>query len=106
MYHYSPSSTTAPLYPPSPVICPTLPVVPIPVTPNISPTVNTLQQFSHISEVTFPTDSKMGQKQQFQRPDSQPTSIKAEPGSIMGSIASASIANKASESLVYNVYSI
>lgn len=33
---------------------------------------------------------------QFQRPASQATSVKAEPGSGMGSIASASIANKVS----------
>lgn len=43
---------------------------------------------------------------QFQRPASQATSVKAEPGSAMGSIASASVANKVRMSLntneVYN----
>lgn len=32
----------------------------------------------------------------FQRPASQATSVKAEPGSVMGSIASASVANRVS----------
>lgn len=39
---------------------------------------------------------------QFQRPASQATSVKAEPGSAMGSIASASVANKVSPSITNN----
>ncbi|KAJ8939006.1 hypothetical protein NQ314_011256 [Rhamnusium bicolor] len=89
-------------YPVSPILCPTLPVLPVPMVPpnpTINPNslqVNNIQglpnnssrqsEFKHITSVDTP---------QFQRPASQATSVKAEPGSAMGSNTSASLANKA-----------
>ncbi|KAJ8961293.1 hypothetical protein NQ318_008978 [Aromia moschata] len=91
------------LYPTSPIICPTLPIVSVPVVPPTIPDsrpIASLQQpVSSIPNGTpVHTDHKPNTATitpQFQRPASQATSVKAEPGSVMGSIASASVANKA-----------
>ncbi|XP_074028753.1 period circadian regulator isoform X2 [Leptinotarsa decemlineata] len=96
------------IYPPSPIICSTLPVLQVPVVPPISsiPLMNpsdtrqmgNLQQVSNAessSHVQLEHKPSTPHTPQFQRPASQATSVKAEPGSGMGSIASASVANKA-----------
>ncbi|KAJ8978518.1 hypothetical protein NQ317_002422 [Molorchus minor] len=103
MYNYN--ST---LYPTSPVVCPTLPVVPVPMVPPSSipcvRPISSLQQqvdtnpsstavMTELSEPVTPFGT------QFQIPASQHTSVKAEPGSAIGSIASVSVANK-------NIYSL
>lgn len=87
------------MYPMSPIICSPLPVVPVPVAHTLAPMVP--EQMSNTSPTAVqpnstPERNKCGTKSapQFQRPASQATSVKAEPGSGMGSIASASIANK------------
>ncbi|CAG9837143.1 unnamed protein product [Diabrotica balteata] len=108
------------LYPTSPFICPTVPVVPLPmVPPQLNPInpaadvrpINPLQTINSVGVTsqgcvnvvsehkpntpnTPQTAHTPQMPQQFQRPASQATSIKAEPGSVMGSIASASLANK------------
>ncbi|XP_056639780.1 period circadian protein isoform X4 [Diorhabda sublineata] len=114
------------LYPTSPFICPTVPMVPLPMVPppinSINPTadVRPLNQMQSLNDITNPgcvpvvSEHKPNMPstplpthtphtpQQFQRPASQATSVKAEPGSVMGSIASASGANKISEPAVIN----
>ncbi|XP_050510213.1 period circadian protein isoform X2 [Diabrotica virgifera virgifera] len=108
-------------HPTSPFICPTVPVVPLPmVPPTLNPInpaadvwpMNPLQTINSVGVASqgcvnvvsehkpntpnTPQTARMPQtQQQFQRPASQATSIKAEPGSVMGSIASASVVNKA-----------
>lgn len=105
LYPYGTPSgaATAALYPTSSIICPTLPVLPVPVVPSLGSTLNapqsnltTLQtQNVNVTSHYVQTDNKPSiPPSQFQRPASQATSVKAEPGSAMGSIASASIANK------------
>lgn len=107
------------IYPMSPIICSPLPVVPVPLTPmsttnnnNIvstvgSPIVATTTTVAAATGTSLsvqlqnPTTERINKGinkpiQQLQRPSSQATSVKAEPGSGMGSIASASIANKVS----------
>ncbi|XP_018579022.1 period circadian protein isoform X2 [Anoplophora glabripennis] len=95
------------LYPASPLICPTLPVLPVPMVPSIpaitpeARPISNLQQVNGLSSSSvLQTEHKPGtpvKAPQFQRPASQATSVKAEPGSAMGSIASASVANKINE---------
>lgn len=94
-------AATAAIYPTSSIICPTLPVLPVPLASTITAPqqpLNRLQQQNNMNVATnyVQTDSKSSQ---FQRPASQATSVKAEPGSAMGSIASASVVNK-----VINLY--
>lgn len=94
------------LYPASPLICPTLPVLPVPMVPSIPPITPESRPISNLQQVNgtssnpaLQTEHKPGtpvNAPQFQRPASQATSVKAEPGSVMGSIASASVANKVS----------
>ncbi|KAG5886102.1 hypothetical protein JTB14_031702 [Gonioctena quinquepunctata] len=106
VYNYS-----NPFYSPSPMICSTLPILPVPMVPPITsiPPMNpsdtrqisSLQQTNSAgSNVHIQLEHKSNTPHaphtpQFQRPASQATSVKAEPGSAMGSIASASVANKA-----------
>lgn len=95
------------LYPTSPLICPTLPVLPVPMVPSMPPMtpesrpVNGPQQVGGApSNAGLQPEHKSSaplNAPQFQRPASQATSVKAEPGSAMGSIASASVANKVSD---------
>ncbi|XP_008194041.1 period isoform X2 [Tribolium castaneum] len=84
IYNYNP------IFPAPPILCSPLPVLPIPVPPSVS-SVN--PEMCHPpNEASAEYKSKVPQ---FQRPASQATSVKAEPGSALGSIASASVANKA-----------
>lgn len=105
LYPYGAPSgaATAAIYPTSSIICPTLPVLPVPVVPPLASTLNASQaplsslQQNNVHAVSnyVQTDGKPSvQTPQFQRPASQATSVKAEPGSAMGSIASASVVNK------------
>lgn len=102
IYPYGPpcSAAVAAIYPTSSLICPTLPVLSVPVVPPLASTINTTQQSLQQNNVNFvnnfvQTEAKSSlQSSQFQRPASQATSVKAEPGSGMGSIASASVVNK------------
>lgn len=102
----------------SPIICSPISVVPVPVahtltTPMVVPseqmttnnnntlpsTTLTATSLVHLQKFTTECNNKEIGKtiQQLQRPSSsQATSVKAEPGSGMGSIASASVANKVS----------
>lgn len=90
------------IYPMSPIICSPLPVLPVPVTHPLTPLVP--EQMPNASPTTVQLNSTsergkcaMKPAPQLQRPASQATSVKAEPGSGMGSIASASVANKVSK---------
>lgn len=105
LYPYGAPSgaAAAALYPTSSIICPTLPVLPVPVVPPFASTINAPQtthntlQANNVDVTSHyvQTENKPSiQPSQFQRPASQATSVKAEPGSAMVSIASASVANK------------
>lgn len=105
LYPYGAPSgaAAATLYPTSSIIYPTLPVLPVPVVPPLASTINapqpplaTLQQnnVNVISNYVQTENKQSVPLSQFQRPASQATSVKAEPGSGMGSIASASVVNK------------
>lgn len=75
----------------APIFCSPLPLVPVPV--------SSVNQEVLQSALTCKNEPQLGQLSggsQFQRPASQATSVKAEPGSAVGSIASASVANKVS----------
>lgn len=99
------ASTAIGMYPTSSIICPTVPVLSVPVVAPLAPTANSPQscrnhvQQSNVNLVSNCSQTADGknsmQQSQTQRPASQATSVKAEPGSTaMGSIASASLANK------------
>ncbi|XP_017778157.1 PREDICTED: period circadian protein isoform X2 [Nicrophorus vespilloides] len=82
------------VFPTSSIFCPPLSMVSVPI-----PRTYQMVPPDQVSGV-IPNDPKssppiIGSLPQFQRPASQMTSVKAEPGSVMGSIASASVANKA-----------
>lgn len=105
IYPYEPPSAAAAaaLYPTSSIICSTLPVLPVPVVPPMTSTINPTQSTLNglpsngvnVANNYVQTEPKsLVQTSQFQRPASQATSVKAEPGSAMGSIASASVVNK------------
>ncbi|XP_076270074.1 period circadian protein-like [Rhynchophorus ferrugineus] len=89
------------IFPPPPVLCPTVPVFSIPM--NAAPTVRPANVASPRVQQDAPSyasdgqrfDARTSQSTACHRPSSQATSVKAEPGSRMGSIASASVANKA-----------
>ncbi|XP_068903032.1 period circadian protein isoform X3 [Tenebrio molitor] len=96
IYNYNP------IFPAPPIICSPLPVLPIPVGPSLA-TVNpdlcqnnTANLQANVDTIVDhkPSPHSGGSVPQFQRPASQATSVKAEPGSALGSIASASVANK------------
>jgi period circadian protein len=98
IYNYNP------IFPAPPIICSPLPVLPIPVGPSLA-TVNpdlcqnnTANLQANVDTIVDhkPSPHSGGSVPQFQRPASQATSVKAEPGSALGSIASASVANKVS----------
>ncbi|XP_063903185.1 period circadian protein isoform X3 [Zophobas morio] len=94
VYNYNP------IFPASPLICSPLPVLSIPVTP-VNPDMSQSKAPNPTVSVEVPTEHKpsphsVRSVHQFQRPASQATSVKAEPGSALGSIASASVANKIS----------
>ncbi|XP_019867185.1 period circadian protein isoform X2 [Aethina tumida] len=104
IYNYNP------IFPASPIICSPLPVLPVTVAPSITPVnqdnrqINNLQpNISNNAPSTQPEHKPSPPSgmagPQFQRPASQATSVKAEPGSAMGSIASASVANKINENV-------
>lgn len=112
MYNYNT------IFPSSPIFCSPLPVVPLPITPisqdtlrnsmtcqnsNTSNDLHKLNQINNSNSGIININSNSnGPMPQFQRPASQATSVKAEPGSALGSIASASIANKVSWSDFYS----
>lgn len=105
------AATAATLYSTSSIIYPTLPVLPVPVVPPLASTINapqppltTLQQnnVNIISNYVQTENKQSVQLSQFQRPASHSTSVKAEPGSAMGSIASASVVNKVTGFFVIN----
>lgn len=84
----------------SPLICSPLPVVSVPVATPALP-----EQRPHMTPTALPNNIGSECKSNFshlkstivnQRPASQATSVKAEPGSKVGSNASTSIANKVS----------
>lgn len=94
MYNYNT------LFPASPIFCSPLSMVPVPLTQPIAP-IHTDSNNIVPTTTAVSTEHKLSPPSvrsvpQFQRPASQATSVKAEPGSAMGSIASASIANKVS----------
>lgn len=96
MYNYNT------LFPPSPIFCSPVPMVPLSITQPITSIPQEAIQNTLICQNGGNTSNepKINQTNnnvpvpQFQRPASQATSVKAEPGSAMGSIASASVANK------------
>lgn len=92
MYNYNP------IFPASPIFCPPVPMVPVPVPQPIVPihteSINAASTTTVASTVHKLSPPSVRSVPQFQRPASQATSVKAEPGSAMGSIASASVANK------------
>lgn len=84
MYNYNT------IFPASPIFCSPVPMVPIPLPQNLAPVQQ--EQNHHTTQVNnpLPPEHKPSPSvTQFQRPASQATSVKAEPGSAMGSIASA-----------------
>ncbi|KAJ8917493.1 hypothetical protein NQ315_005542 [Exocentrus adspersus] len=90
------------IYPASSLICPTVPVLPMvpsvmPINPEPRPVNNMQQVNGHLcNTVLYEQKSATHQNgAQYLRSPSQATSVKAEPRSGMGSIASASVANKA-----------
>ncbi|GJQ70192.1 per [Trypoxylus dichotomus] len=93
MYNYNT------IFPASPIFCSPVPMVPVPLAQPLAPIPS--EATNVIPAVgTASTERKLSPPSgrsvpQFQRPASQATSVKAEPGSAMGSIASASVANKA-----------
>ncbi|CAH1109624.1 unnamed protein product [Psylliodes chrysocephalus] len=104
------------LYSPSPFICSTLPVLPLPMVPppinpinpttdvrciNLLQTINGVQNVSGVSE-SKPITPSTPHTPYFQRPSSHATSVKAETGSVLGSIPCASVANKPAEPAVRN----
>lgn len=113
LYNYSS------LFPTSPIICSPLPVLPMPVAPSTIPSMNTdpsLINNLQINQENVINNTNIIQMEhnktntpstpQFQRPASQATSVKAEPGSAMGSIASASVANKVKSKHIFLYFSI
>lgn len=93
------------LFPPSPMVCSPLPVLPLPMAHPMTPlvpeqhhNVPAIPLINHLTELKPSTPSVVSVAQ-LQRPASQATSVKAEPGSGMGSITSA---NKVSFHLVDN----
>lgn len=92
MYNYNT------LFPASPIFCSPVSMVPMPVPQPIGSivpeSIQGLPPASLILEDIKPSPVGVNSVPQFQRPASQATSVKAEPGSAMGSIASASVANK------------
>lgn len=94
MYNYNA------LFSASPIFCSPVPMVPIPLPQTLAPvSQDTLHHPNQINPFQFdhkPSPPSVASAPQFQRPASQATSVKAEPGSAMGSIASASVANKVS----------
>lgn len=100
------------IFSPSPIFCSTVPMVPLSITqPMTNVTQDTLPNTLTCQNNNASNEHKINQTNnnvpvpQFQRPASQATSVKAEPGSAMGSIASASVANKVSWcSFKSNVY--
>ncbi|CAH0556603.1 unnamed protein product [Brassicogethes aeneus] len=107
IYNYNP------IFPASPIICSPLPVLPVTVAPPITPINPDSRQMSNLqpnidnhlscNQPEHKPSPPSGIKgPQFQRPASQATSVKAEPGSVMGSIASASVANKIHENIEKN----
>ncbi|KAK9736489.1 Period protein 2/3C-terminal region [Popillia japonica] len=93
MYNYNT------IFPAPPIFCSPVPMVPVPLAQSIAPihteTINPVPTTTAISTEHKLSPPSVRSVPQFQRPASQATSVKAEPGSAMGSIASASIANKA-----------
>ncbi|KAK9869818.1 hypothetical protein WA026_003547 [Henosepilachna vigintioctopunctata] len=90
------------IYSEPPIMCFPLPVAPHPLTPSASSIsqdngIHTTKNMSAASTSGILKTSPpcVSTSPQFQRPASQATSVKAEPGSAMGSIASASIINRA-----------
>ncbi|XP_044752877.1 period circadian protein [Coccinella septempunctata] len=90
---------------PQPIMCFPVPLVPHPVHSSITPISQDAHQTNGIHmnnsvQASLNPELKSSPSggvtnAQFQRPASQATSVKAEPGSAMGSISSASVANKA-----------
>nr|CAH7756108.1 unnamed protein product [Callosobruchus chinensis] len=115
------AAATPTLYPTSTMLCPTMPVMPMPI-PLLSTSMRTatnpqLQMNGHASTAVLQnggngqrsavtnqylaaqidrkvTDSVVSGLQRFQGPASQATSVKVEPGSAISSVASASLTNK------------
>lgn len=91
---------------PTQIMCFPVPLVSHPVHSSLTPVSQDAQQTNgmHMNNpVALPANPELKSSPsgtvtnaQFQRPASQATSVKAEPGSAMGSIASASVANKVS----------
>lgn len=75
IYNYNP------IFPAPPIICSPLPVLPI--------SVNSEMCSNNPTNPPNETTTEYKTTHQFQRPASQATSVKAEPGSALGSIASA-----------------
>ncbi|XP_071052691.1 period circadian protein isoform X2 [Onthophagus taurus] len=94
MYNYNT------IFPASPIFCSPVPMMTMPLTQPLAP-LNTevinqsINSNQPTSDHNKPSPPSVTSVPQFQRPASQATSVKAEPGSAMGSIASASVANKA-----------
>lgn len=87
------------IFPPSPIVCSPLPLLSLPIPHPMMPLMpeqrqtHTHTHTSSLSNNNPPPERKISPSKnrcvlQFQRPASQATSVKAEPGSGMGSIAS------------------
>lgn len=89
------------VFPAPQILCSPVPVLPFPV-PSTTLGINHIVPEGPLKNPMEASNeskskSRSGFVPQFQRPASQATSVKAEPGSALGSIASASVANKVSE---------
>lgn len=88
MYNYNP------VFPASPLFCPPMAMVPFPMPQPVPPIIPEVRQRGGPpTNGTLTTDLKPSPPSgspasKFQRPASQATSVKAEPGSAIGSVAS------------------
>ncbi|KAK5646027.1 hypothetical protein RI129_004491 [Pyrocoelia pectoralis] len=88
------------VFPTSPIFCSSMAMVPFSAPQPVAPLINEIKHTSRPPPSDFKANSPRGLPSQFQRPASQATSVKAEPGSAIGSIASAScLLNRTAETV-------
>ncbi|KAK4879539.1 hypothetical protein RN001_007685 [Aquatica leii] len=96
---YMPGVVYNPVFPTSPIFCSPMAMVPFSVPQPVTPLVSEIKHGGAGPPNDFKTNSPRGSISKFQRPASQATSVKAEPGSALGSIASASCVNRTAETV-------
>ncbi|KAF5282787.1 hypothetical protein FQR65_LT02784 [Abscondita terminalis] len=93
---YMPSVVYNPVFPTSPIFCSPMAMVPFSVPQPVTPTTGSdIKHGGAGPPNDFKSTSPRGSISKLQRPSSQVTSVKAEPGSALGSTASASCVNRA-----------